>query len=120
MGPYCRQYKSTVCFFFPWLPNCSTKIICVLLYMLWVCNGHQEAYYVSQCNMAPSVHYSHNAWIAGPEFLCLGIIHLFLKKMNQAHGRWEKEEADSAFELSAIRTQYWFNVLPIDGPDYSN
>jgi hypothetical protein len=30
MGPYCRWYKSTVCFFCRWLPNCLTHILCLI------------------------------------------------------------------------------------------
>jgi hypothetical protein len=36
--------------------------------------------------------------------LCLGIIHLFLKKMDEAKGRQEKEEGENTFVTSAIRT----------------
>ncbi len=32
MGPYCRWYKSTVCFFCPWLPNCLTQILCLIIH----------------------------------------------------------------------------------------
>jgi hypothetical protein len=61
--------------------------------------------------MPPSVHYTLNVCIIGPEFCVFGIIRLFSRKIDWAKGTQEKNEANSIFVLSPIRTHCWFNVL---------
>jgi hypothetical protein len=41
--------------------------------------------------MPLSVYYAPKACITGPQNLCLGITHLFLKRMDWAKGKQEKE-----------------------------
>jgi hypothetical protein len=56
MGPYCRWYKSTACFFCPWLPNCLTQILCLIIH----------------ATIPLSVCYTHNMCITGTKLVLSG------------------------------------------------
>jgi len=92
---------------FRWLINCPTKLcmvmirhilvlpihkFCVLLCMLWACNGDQKPSYNK---MPPSVHYTLKVCIKGPKFFVLASFIFFFQKdrLGQGHTRkeWSKQ-----------------------------
>jgi hypothetical protein len=91
-GPYCRQYKTTACFFFPWLPICLTNACLVVpKYILevpkhiLVVPRHTLATQVMYVLGLQGVQYSPKTCITQPK-KCLESI-FFEEKMDRVKGQ---------------------------------